>query len=335
MFISYMESMDAALDSIMRSKADFKGQKAVFGRVFDVLNEPDETRIQECPQNIDLYFDNVSFKYENSDSYVLRNASCKFEEGKKYLIKGKSGEGKSTMIKLLLGFNQPEVGEIMVGQHLVSNIAPRSLLKNIGVVMQENMFFNLSIRENLQIANNDATDEDIINALLDIVREQQRSGIAPEAAMSRSDVVNMALAYKNDKKIDFVVECDPEIPSGLLGDEKKIRRVVIKLINNAIKFTETGCVTLSIGYRKEEYGINLSFSVKDTGIGMREESLEKLEEIVNKLESGDVPLDDAIDEFNNAMQLVKICNEKLNSAEEAIAKIVQENGDLIEFKPNE
>jgi len=66
-----------------------------------------------------------------------------------------------------------------------------------------------------------------------------------------------------------------------------------------------------------------------------EESLEKLEEIVNKLESGDVPLDDAIDEFNNAMQLVKICNEKLNSAEEAIAKIVQENGDLIEFKPNE
>jgi len=66
-----------------------------------------------------------------------------------------------------------------------------------------------------------------------------------------------------------------------------------------------------------------------------EESLEKLEEIVNKLESGDMPLDDAIDEFNNAMQLVKICNEKLNSAEEAIAKIVQENGDLIEFKPNE
>ena len=66
-----------------------------------------------------------------------------------------------------------------------------------------------------------------------------------------------------------------------------------------------------------------------------EESLEKLEEIVNKLESGDVPLDDAIDEFNNAMQLVKICNEKLNSAEEAIAKIVQENGDLIEFKPIE
>lgn len=64
-----------------------------------------------------------------------------------------------------------------------------------------------------------------------------------------------------------------------------------------------------------------------------EESLEKLEEIVNKLENGDVPLDDAIDEFNNAMKLVKLCNEKLNSAEEAITKIVEDNGDLIEFSP--
>lgn len=66
-----------------------------------------------------------------------------------------------------------------------------------------------------------------------------------------------------------------------------------------------------------------------------EESLNKLEEIVNKLESGDIPLDDAIEEFKKAMDLVKICNEKLESAEEAIAKIVQDNGELIEFNSNQ
>ena len=66
-----------------------------------------------------------------------------------------------------------------------------------------------------------------------------------------------------------------------------------------------------------------------------EESLEKLEEIVKKLETGEVPLDDLIEEFKNAMDLVKVCNEKLNSAEEAIAKIVQDNGELIEFNTNE
>lgn len=66
-----------------------------------------------------------------------------------------------------------------------------------------------------------------------------------------------------------------------------------------------------------------------------EENLEQLEEIVNQLESGDIPLDEAIDKFTKAMQLVKVCNEKLNAAEESIAKIVEENGDLIDFNINE
>ncbi|RAP50461.1 MAG: exodeoxyribonuclease VII small subunit [Methanosphaera sp. rholeuAM74] len=62
-----------------------------------------------------------------------------------------------------------------------------------------------------------------------------------------------------------------------------------------------------------------------------EESLEQLEKIVEKLENGDVPLDEAIDKFTQAMELVKVCNEKLSSAEDSIAKIVEENGDLIDF----
>lgn len=64
-----------------------------------------------------------------------------------------------------------------------------------------------------------------------------------------------------------------------------------------------------------------------------EESLAELERIVNRLETGEVPLDDAIDEFNKAMKLVKICDEKLNSAEEAIAKIVNENKEVVDFNP--
>ena len=91
-----------------------------------------------------------------------------------------------------------------------------------------------------------------------------------------NDVIHMAMAYMNDKKIELIVDCDPNIPCELLGDEKKLRRVILQLMDNAIKFTETGCVTLKIGYRKEAYGINLSVTVKDTGIGIKEENLEKL-----------------------------------------------------------
>ncbi len=63
-----------------------------------------------------------------------------------------------------------------------------------------------------------------------------------------------------------------------------------------------------------------------------EENLEKLEGIVKKLEGGEVPLDDAIKEFNEAMKLAKICDEKLKTAEEAITKIVNEDGSLSDFK---
>ena len=66
-----------------------------------------------------------------------------------------------------------------------------------------------------------------------------------------------------------------------------------------------------------------------------EEKLAELEKIVNNLETGEVPLDDAIDEFKKAMVLVKECDEKLNSAQEAIAKIVNDNKEVLDFEINE
>ena len=63
-----------------------------------------------------------------------------------------------------------------------------------------------------------------------------------------------------------------------------------------------------------------------------EESLEQLEEIVKKLEVGDVPLDNAIEEFNKAMKLAKKCDEKLKNAEEAITKLVKDNGEVVDFQ---
>ena len=66
-----------------------------------------------------------------------------------------------------------------------------------------------------------------------------------------------------------------------------------------------------------------------------EENLEKLETIVKKLESGEVPLDNAIKEFTEAIKLAKLCDEKLKSAEEAITKLVNKDGEIVEFKVEE
>ena len=165
MFISYMTSMEASLDLVMKSKTDFGGQKAVFERLFKIMDEPERQKGQDYPQNATVYLQNVGFTYDGTERNVLENVSCEFENGKKYLLVGKSGEGKSTLIKLLLGKEQPQCGQILFGEIPADKIDPKNLLKNVGAVMQENMFFNLSIRENLGLIAPNATEEDIINAL--------------------------------------------------------------------------------------------------------------------------------------------------------------------------
>lgn len=66
-----------------------------------------------------------------------------------------------------------------------------------------------------------------------------------------------------------------------------------------------------------------------------EENLEKLEELVKDLENGNIPLDDAIEKYKEAMKLAKVCDEKLKNAEEAITKIVTPEGTLEDFEVKE
>jgi signal transduction histidine kinase/DNA-binding response OmpR family regulator/HPt (histidine-containing phosphotransfer) domain-containing protein len=100
-----------------------------------------------------------------------------------------------------------------------------------------------------------------------------------------NDIVSMAVAKKGKKNVELIIDCDAYIPCSLVGDEKKIRRAIMNLVYNAIKFTNEGGITIGISGRREEYGINLCVTVKDTGIGMDDESLEKLFSSFNQVDS--------------------------------------------------
>ena len=91
-----------------------------------------------------------------------------------------------------------------------------------------------------------------------------------------TDIINMALTLENGKKLELIVDCDADLPSNLMGDEQKLRRIVLNLLDNAIKFTKEGGVVLRISSRKEEYGINLIVGVRDSGIGMSQADMEKI-----------------------------------------------------------
>lgn len=101
-----------------------------------------------------------------------------------------------------------------------------------------------------------------------------------------TDIINIALTMENGKQLELIVDCDADLPSNLLGDEQKLRRIVLNLMENAIKFTREGGIVLRVKSRKEEYGINLLVTISDSGIGMTQEELEKIFNNFGQLNSG-------------------------------------------------
>ena len=121
----------------------------------------------------------------------------------------------------------------------------------------------------------------IINDILDFSKiEEGRMEIIPvhyRTGLLVNDLTNMIKDRATRKKLEFIVEVDEDIPSLLTGDEIRIRQCILNILTNAVKYTETGSVTLKIGYTKEDDNhIFLDVSVTDTGIGIKPEELEDM-----------------------------------------------------------
>jgi subfamily B ATP-binding cassette protein MsbA len=152
------------------SKASYKIRKAYGAaeRVFQVLDDnrfiksnEDDTSLKDFKSSVD--FNNVSFSYETED--VIRNLSFKIEKGKTIALVGQSGSGKSTIANLISRFYDISDGEIKVDGKNIKEINLKSLRKLIGLVTQDSILFNDSIKNNLLIGKQDATDQEIVEAL--------------------------------------------------------------------------------------------------------------------------------------------------------------------------
>lgn len=90
------------------------------------------------------------------------------------------------------------------------------------------------------------------------------------------DISNMIKAKAEGKKLELHFQIDENLPSKLFGDDVRIRQVLVNLLNNAVKYTLEGRVSLSVNGRIDGKKVVLDFSVEDTGIGIKEEDMEKL-----------------------------------------------------------
>ena len=89
-----------------------------------------------------------------------------------------------------------------------------------------------------------------------------------------SEIVNMIWVRADEKGLKFTLDVDPSLPSSLVSDEVRIKQILINLLNNAVKYTQEGSVTLSIHCRRTEKSrVLVTYSVEDTGMGIRKESI--------------------------------------------------------------
>jgi ATP-binding cassette subfamily B protein len=142
---------------------------AAVRHIQELLDEPtrgaDRPGAPDLPRiTNDITFDHVTFQYEGSQTPVLDNLSLKLNVGKRIAIVGPSGSGKSTLLNLILRLYVPDEGRVTIDGVDIRRVTRESLRKSMAVVFQENMLFNMSIRENIRLGKEGATDEEVEQA---------------------------------------------------------------------------------------------------------------------------------------------------------------------------
>ena len=146
---------------------DFQQVGISMSRLGDILNTRTEiagqkTRLPRLTGQIE--FDQVSFRYRPDAADVLRQVSLKVQPGEVIGIVGRSGSGKSTLTKLVQRLYVPDRGRVLVDGQDISIVDTTSLRQQIGVVLQENMLFNRSVRDNIALTNPALPIEAVIQA---------------------------------------------------------------------------------------------------------------------------------------------------------------------------
>ena len=146
------------------------------GRVFELVNPLEKTadaRASDSGTDIetdewvdgDIVFENVSFRYDDT-AEILKQISFRIRKGTVCAIVGPSGGGKSTILKLLMGFCEPTSGSIMIGNRVMNEQTRKSWRKRVSYIAQETVLFDASVKDNVKLSKPDATDEEVIRALM-------------------------------------------------------------------------------------------------------------------------------------------------------------------------
>lgn len=167
-FIQYVKNFTQPINQLAQISNMLQSMAAAAERVFEFLDEEEESSIAEHPVQIgeakgDVTFSHVQFGYD-PEKVIIHDFSSDVKAGQTVAIVGPTGAGKTTMVKLLMRFYNVNKGSIYVDGHNIQDFNRDDLRRQFGMVLQDTWLFKGTIMENIRYGRLDATDEEVIAA---------------------------------------------------------------------------------------------------------------------------------------------------------------------------
>ncbi|MCQ2523564.1 MAG: ABC transporter ATP-binding protein/permease [Lachnospiraceae bacterium] len=240
-FMSYALGMLEPIQSIINSITRMIAVGVNIERYLDLVNTVGE--VYDSPEVIEKYgdsfnpkyenfeklegeieFKDVTFKYPDGEEIVLEDFNLKVEKGQSVAIVGETGAGKSTLVNLVCRFFEPTKGQVLIDGRPANERSLKWLHSNIGYVLQTPYLFSGSLRDNLIYGKEDATDEEILEALnkvgADKILSKLKDGLDTELgeggdflSTGEKQLLSIARALLADPKILILDEATSSVDS--------------------------------------------------------------------------------------------------------------------------
>lgn len=168
-FMMYVRFFTQPLSQIAQAAQSLQSASAAGKRVFEFLEAEEMNDESQKTARLEaatgkVKFDHVKFAYEGTDRPVIKDFSAEVQPGQKIAIVGPTGAGKTTLVNLLIRFNELTGGEIYIDDTPISSLTRENIHDQFCMVLQDTWLFEGTIRENLVYNQTGITDEDIQNA---------------------------------------------------------------------------------------------------------------------------------------------------------------------------
>lgn len=168
-FYAYIERLYGPLRRLVSSSTTLTQSIASMDRMFELMDEKYDVQNKKDAQELQvakgkLQFDDVSFQYDVEGQTILNHVDFTIQPGQTVAFVGMSGGGKSTIVSLIPRFYDVTTGAVKIDDIDVKNVTIESLRSQIGIVLQDNILFSDSVKQNILMGNPSATDDQIFAA---------------------------------------------------------------------------------------------------------------------------------------------------------------------------